>query len=157
MNKKENYFGLPSVCCRELYSNELLFRDLSSDSLSWQIRGYQPHLFCSRTGLVRCWEGCQQDTDDCKGVKSGESQVSEPRENRSVCPGKYSSFKIEKTCNNFGCFTFWKGADRLNDLPKARKCATVGLSLGFWGSESSKGSGHANFRPNEEENTGDGS
>ena len=34
---------------------------------------------------------------------------------------------LNSPCSLLGYFTFWKGADRLNDLPKARKCATVGL------------------------------
>lgn len=34
---------------------------------------------------------------------------------------------LNSPCCFLGCFTFWKGADRLDDLPKARECATAGL------------------------------
>lgn len=60
--------------CRQLWSNELLFQDLSSDLLWWQIGGYQPHLFGGNAGSVRCWEGCQWKADHWMEDKAGESQ-----------------------------------------------------------------------------------
>ena len=40
---------------------------------------------------------------------------------------KLSTQLLNSPCCLLGCFTFWKEADRLDDLPKARECATAGL------------------------------
>lgn len=97
--KRKNYFGLPPACSRQLWSNELLFQDLSSDLLLWQVRAYQPHPFCGKTDLVKA----ARLSSRCRllqGRYIRRVSVAEPRKmGCCIRANAISSFKIEKTYN----------------------------------------------------------